>query len=245
MNIFNSKGGSFLCVLLIGFALAISANFFSAFINPSTTKAVTVRAAPAATCSTDSNFLGFPYWYRGVADEDNGCVVRVPKDTTELGQFIWIIALNIVEIVLRVIAVTATGYILYGGFTYLTSNGSPDKAAKGLNLITNASIGLILAISSVAVINYSFSIIGGSKTSGGFFNNSVTDVLDAVVGIVYWVAGAVAVTMFILAGIRFISSSGNPDRIQKARKSMTNSAIGLIVIILAFSITSIVMGFFN
>lgn len=45
-------------------------------------------------------------------------------------------------------------------------------------------------------------------------------------------AGAVAVIAMVLAGIRYISSGGDPDQISRAKNTIIYGAIGLIVIVL-------------
>lgn len=208
--------------------------------------------AASGSCDSDSNFLGFPTWHRGLTGPPPDCSITIPaggdsvKTTGDsLANFIWKIVLNVIEIALRIVAFVAVGYILYGGFTYLTANGSPDKAAKGLSLVTNSVIGLIITISSIGIVNKIFEVTKGASvnSSTGLVEMSATNVIKNITDIVYWIAGATAVLMFVMAGIRFISSSGNPSRIQKARQSMIYSVIGLIIVILAFTITNVILGF--
>ena len=205
--------------------------------------------ASAAPCGgNDANFFGFPTWYRGLSttDSSGNCSVKFDGSSDEIGSFIWKIVLNIIEIAVRFVAIIAAAYILYGGFTYLTANGSPEKAAKGLNLVMSASIGLIISIASVAIVNTLFGIIpSGTESSNGIYELTATDVLTGAINIVYWIAGAVAVIMFIISGIRFITSAGNPQGIQKARSTMIYSAVGLVIIIIAFTITQAILGFFK
>ena len=54
-----------------------------------------------------------------------------------------------------------------------------------------------------------------------------------------------AVITLIIAGIRFITSAGNPSSMQKARSSIIYSVTGLVVIIVAFTITNVILGFFK
>lgn len=224
--------------LIVGLGLVFS--FAFSFL-PSGTVA-------AASCGgNDASFLGFPVWYRGVSTEANGkCIVTFNGSSDQLGSFIWKIGLNIVEIAIRVVALIAVGYILYGGFTYLTSNGSSDKAAKGLSLIMSASIGLVISIASIAIVNTLFGIIpSGATASDGIYQLGVSEVIGGVMNVVYWIAGALAVIMIIVSGIKFITSGSNPSGLQKARSSLINSVIGLVVIILAFTLTQIILGFFK
>ncbi len=61
--------------------------------------------------------------------------------------------------------------------------------------------------------------------------------------IVYWaagLAGIVAVFFIILAGIKFLTSGGDPKQVEGARKTLTYAVAGLIVILLAFAIIKLI-----
>ncbi len=114
-----------------------------------------------------SSFLGFPAWYDGLPRKEGTCDIavseRVVQDDSgakvedvsqdELNAFIFRIVLNIIDIALRIIGYAAVGFIIYGGFKYLTSSGSADRITSGRKIITNALIGLVISFMSVAVVN--------------------------------------------------------------------------------------------
>ena len=136
--------------------LIISSLFFTFLLPIANQQSVSAENASSAggsggSCDGSQHFFGFPAWYRGVTkiDSNGNCVVEFTGNSDDIGPFIWKIVLNVIEIALRIIGIVTAGYILYGGFSYLTANGSPDKAAKGLNLIMSASIGLIISIASI------------------------------------------------------------------------------------------------
>lgn len=52
------------------------------------------------------------------------------------------------------------------------------------------------------------------------------------------IAGFAAVIVIILAGIRYITSSGSPDQVSQAKKTLIYAAVGLIVIVLGQAIIS-------
>ena len=60
----------------------------------------------------------------------------------------------------------------------------------------------------------------------------------------YIITGAVAVLIIIIAGFMYATSNGNPDTIKKAKNAILYAVIGLIVILLAFTITQFVIGRF-
>jgi hypothetical protein len=55
------------------------------------------------------------------------------------------------------------------------------------------------------------------------------------------VAGIAAVIMIIVAGIKFITSQGEPSAVGEARKTIIYTAVGLVVIVLARTIITFVV----
>lgn len=53
-------------------------------------------------------------------------------------------------------------------------------------------------------------------------------------------AGLVATGFFVVGGFTYITSSGNPERLDKAKQTLIWSGIGLAIVIAAFVISNIV-----
>ena len=120
--------------------------------------------SPATSMASDSKecpsgkILTLKPWYDGLMEN---CSLKSPgADTNSQANYIWKIALNIVDDLLQLIGYVTVGYIMYGGFLMMTSNGAPDKAAHGRKTIMNAAIGLVIALASVALVNFISSKIG-------------------------------------------------------------------------------------
>lgn len=111
-------------------------------------------AEPSETDCNNTRFLTFPAWYRGVVNKDTCEVVAPTKTKGALAAFIWKIALNGVEILLQLVAYLTVGFIIYGGFIYLTSAGRSDKITRGREMIQNAVIGLIISLLAIALVAF-------------------------------------------------------------------------------------------
>lgn len=138
----------------------ITAGIIAAFVAISTPVLIAQPAHAAKFeagdgCSAD--FLLFPTWYRGLDREGSTCNIDMPtsgNDGQNVQTFIFIIVLNLIDIALRVIGYAAVGFVIYGGFKYLTAAGSPDRITAGRKIITNALIGLVISFLSVAIVNF-------------------------------------------------------------------------------------------
>ena len=76
-----------------------------------------------------------------------------------IGTYIGIIALNVIEIVLQLIGYIAAFFIIYGGFMYMTQGSEASKVEQAKKTIIGAVIGLVISMSSIAIVNLIFSII--------------------------------------------------------------------------------------
>lgn len=73
---------------------------------------------------------------------------------------------------------------------------------------------------------------------------SADSLLLNVLNTAYTWAGIVCVLIIIVAGYFYVVSSGNAATIKRAKDAITGAIIGLIVVILAFTITQFVLGRF-
>ncbi|GEM_PF-130082 len=219
-------------------------------------------AIPATTAAAacTSNFLTFPAWYDGVIDQST-CEIKAPnvdKNGGGLPAFIFRIVLNIIEIALQLVAYAAAGYLIYGGFKYLTSAGSADRVVAGRKIITNALIGLVISFMSVAIVN----LVTGNidARAGGTCNTSAGEKIDpncvgiskvgankAVEGVlttVYYAAGATAVIVIIVSSVFYVISQGDPSKTKRAKDGILYAVVGLVLVLVAFIITNFVIGRF-
>lgn len=124
------------------------------------------NAAPRENCAAESKtFLGLPTWYKYL--EPNGssgdCKLTLPKDSDGNESVILAasrILLAVFEIILRIAGLAAVGFIIFGGFQYLISQGEPDRTKGAKSTILNAVIGLAITLSATAIV----SIIGNNIT---------------------------------------------------------------------------------
>lgn len=59
---------------------------------------------------------------------------------------------------------------------------------------------------------------------------------------VFFWAGVIAVIVIVIAGFRYITSAGSPDKAKQARNTIVYTVIGLLIILFSFAIVNIVSG---
>ncbi len=83
--------------------------------------------------------------------------------------------------------------------------------------------------------------------SNGTINIPTIDgdqLLQNGLNLAYFIAGAIAVIMIIVAGIMFATSAGNAKSVTTAKNMILFSVVGIIVILSAWAITNFVIGRF-
>lgn len=111
-----------------------------------------VIAASANYCGKQANgFFGFPTWYKYLDPQfvNGKCELNAtfPDDFGKIG-------LAVVEILLRVGGLVAVGFVVYGGFKYITSQGEPDKTKNARQTIVNSIIGLLITTIATVVVAF-------------------------------------------------------------------------------------------
>lgn len=69
---------------------------------------------------------------------------------------------------------------------------------------------------------------------------TLTKIFSNTFGVLTIVGGLMFILYFIMGGIQWVSSGGDREKVEKAKKQMTNAAIGLIVVVVSYSIAFII-----
>lgn len=103
----------------------------------------------AVDCAPGGSFLGFPTWYKYACGHEFRFLAdgHGPSDVP-------LVLLAIVEIMLRIAALAAVAYVVFGGVKYVVSQGEPDKISEAKGTIINALAGLMIATFAVAFVSF-------------------------------------------------------------------------------------------
>ena len=209
--------------------LAISASF--GIITTASTYADGFEGRQGSACP---EFLGLTSWDCGV----------VIKDEESLKSGIWQIAANIATDATVIASYLIIGYVIYGGYRYMFSQGDPTKIATGKKTLVQAFIGLAIVMSAYVIMGgIRIALVGGNGNIGSCATTTCIDPNQMVDNLITWVisvAGIVAAVFLIYGGVSYIMSSGDPAKVKKAKDTILYSVIGLIIVALAFVISSFV-----
>lgn len=124
-------------------------------------KASQLFAKAGDACNfSGGGFFGLPRWYEYLPGVQAWVDPSNPSAGTscvpQLSNFnnIWLIGAAIIGILLRIAAIAAVGFVIYGAITYITSQGDPDSTGRAKNTIVNALVGLAIAVMAAAIVAF-------------------------------------------------------------------------------------------
>lgn len=71
---------------------------------------------------------------------------------------------NLIKTAIRFLGVIAVIFVLYGGFKWMTANGSDEKVSEAKRILIAALIGLAIVLTALAITNFA---IGSILTATG------------------------------------------------------------------------------
>jgi type IV secretory pathway VirB2 component (pilin) len=117
-------------------------------------------------------------------------------------------------------------------------------------LLIIASISILLpakaADISDAFDKSSSSTLSQTVDKAGFYQdgNNIDNLTQTIINTILGFLGIIFTIIIIYAGIRWLTASGNPETISKAKGLLTNAVIGLIIVLAAYAISVAIFSFF-
>ncbi len=225
--------------------------FLAAVVVASVSLTVVAPApAEAAEDNTKScgmpGFLGLRPWYYGLCEGGDGTSIKEPTNEDEMKAFVWTIILNILVDLLVIVGYASMIFIIYGGYQFIMSQGDPGKTAAGKKTLTSAIVGMVISLSASVLVNTAMVILSINSTAGSADSlpgqNFTKVQVQNAFNWAYTVAGLVAVAFIIYGGIKYVISQGDPGKTRSATQTIIYAVVGLIVVLMAAAITSLVTG---
>lgn len=199
-------------------------------------------------------FLGLVPWYEYL-NLNLSCDFDRTHPFVFLGgnSSLLLILLAIVDDMMRIAGLLAVGFVIYAGTKFITSNGSPDEAAKARTTAINALVGLGITMVAIPFVAFLGAQLGGAttihKTPDGKLDVSVLPIpsvagggfIQTAFAIVFGVLGALSFMIIVIAGMRYALAQGDPQATAQAKNTIIYALVGLILAIAAESIVSFVV----
>ena len=122
---------------------------------------------------------------------------------------------------------------------------SAIKKSAALVTIVAVAACAVLPATSVLAETPQESLCKGAQGTGGAdcsgTGPSLMETIGSITNILLYLAGAIAVVMIILGGIRYATSQGDQNGITSAKNTVLYAVIGLIVTIVSYAIVNFVI----
>lgn len=147
---------------------------------------------------------------------------------------------NVLTTIQSIVAILAVLMIVIGGILYITSAGDQGRIQIAKTTVTAAIIGLAIAIAAPTFLREIYAVLGAPQPAAAAGARSLSQILLSTLQVLLGIIGTLSVLMLVIGGILYITSAGDPGRVEAARKTIQYAIIGLVVAILSLVIVSTV-----
>lgn len=113
------------------------------------------------------------------------------------------------------------------------------------------TIAIMLGLSFIAPATYATDVCSSDaapevKKAAGCSGNTdaLPEILITILNSIIAIAGLIAVIYVIIGGVNYMTSAGDANKLEKARKTILYAVIGLVICALAFVIVNFVINHF-
>jgi len=103
------------------------------------------------------------------------------------------------------------------------------------NKLTGLKILFLSILSVVFLFNVQSAIAAQSPS-----NITITGLAANVANVIWIVATVIVVVFWVITGVAFLTAQGDPGKLQTAKKALFAAIGGTVIVILAYSVTSII-----
>lgn len=137
-------------------------------------------------------------------------------------------------------------FIIIGAFLYITSAGNEGRMETAKKCILAAMVGLALGIAAPAFLKEIASILGwGTVPPEVSTSLSLIQIATNVLNFLLTIIGILAIIMLIIGGIMYLTAAGDEDQIDRGKKIVKYSLIGITIALAALVLVRQVAAFFS
>jgi len=153
---------------------------------------------------------------------------------------------NVLSALLGVVAFISLIFIIIGAVMYMLSAGNEQAIERAKKTITGAVVGLAIAAAAPTFLKEIKTILGGASGANAddIVNKAYTlkDIAINVLNFLLSVTGIIAIIGLIVGAIFYLTSYGDEERMEKGKKILVASIIGIIIAFSALVIVRQVAG---
>ena len=99
---------------------------------------------------------------------------------------------------------------------------------------------IALELITVSYLSFAFPVFAQTATTSTAGVSQIQNFMQNVIQVLVTLAGLVAAGFMVVGGFGYITSSGNPEHLDRSKKTIVYSALGLAIAIGAFVLSDMV-----
>ncbi len=148
------------------------------------------------------------------------------------------------------IVMLALIFIIIGALLYVTSAGNDSRMETAKKCIMGAMVGLALGIAAPAFLREISNILGwnagsASLPAGVGTSLSLLEIAANVLNFLLTVIGILAIIMLVIGGSMYLLAAGDEDRIDRGKKIVKYSIIGILIALGSMVLVRQIAAFFT
>lgn len=146
------------------------------------------------------------------------------------------VIVRLIQFALGFVAAVGALSIFVNGYQYILAAGNPEKLEKAKMGLTWSIGGFVLAVSAFAIVFIFQRALRAEQPITDVAPGGLgaplegATILERMFSLLVVFAGAAAIIFLLLGGYRYMTSRGNEEQVEKAKKTILYSVIGLLLI---------------
>jgi hypothetical protein len=137
------------------------------------------------------------------------------------------------------------GMIIVGGFFYMASQGNDEKIDQAKQIINGSFISTGILLFSAVIQKFLSQPTAQLNTNGPVTVSQLPEAIKNTVNILLSFVGGFAIIMIIYSGYQYVSSRGDYDKLNHAKKGLTYALIGLAIAVGSYLLMNTFVGIFH
>lgn len=115
------------------------------------------------------------------------------------------------------------------------------KRASSFTALAAALAAFVVTHPHLALAQASTAALTDVGTTAGFANTDLLTIIGTIISVVLGVLGVVFLILIIYAGVLWMTAGGSEDKIKRAKSTLINGTIGIIIVLGAYGIATFIL----
>lgn len=139
------------------------------------------------------------------------------------------VAQNIIRVLRNFVAGIAILMLIIAGIVYIFSQGDQQRTTTAKRIMTGAIVGLVIILGAETILRELYIIFAGTGSPGPGMGTRLFTIVQRTMNLILSVLGMIGIIAFIWAAFLYLTSAGNEDQAELAKKQMKYAIFGLVI----------------